>query len=95
MCECFALFFRALISLVVGIPLGVLPGLVTSVAVIIITLIRANLFLLVIIIIVMTIITINVITIIVVMVMIVKIIMITILIIYTIHTLETYCIGLR
>ena len=40
MCECFTLFFRALISLVLGIPLGILPGLVTSVAVIIITLIR-------------------------------------------------------
>ena len=40
MCECFTLFFRAVFSLVLGIPLGVIPGLITSVAVIIITLIR-------------------------------------------------------
>jgi len=40
MCECFTLFFRALFSLALGIPLGVVPGLLTSVAVIIITLIR-------------------------------------------------------
>ena len=42
MCECFTLFFRALFSLALGIPLGVVPGLLTSVAVIIITLIRSS-----------------------------------------------------
>ena len=42
MSECLTLFFRALFSLALGIPLGVVPGLLTSVAVIIITLIRSS-----------------------------------------------------
>jgi len=40
MCECFTIFFRSVFSLALGIPLGIVPGLLTSVAVIIITLIR-------------------------------------------------------